>query len=91
MAHSPLRMFHQFHGKHMLVSGQGPVKEIAKYLGFKKVTTIEELRGIFPALDAVDHQRRISVVRLQIANALSSFYGYQGTFLIIDSSQYENC
>ncbi|XP_065348959.1 haloacid dehalogenase-like hydrolase domain-containing 5 [Cloeon dipterum] len=61
MAHSPLRMFHQFHNKHMLVSGQGPVKEIAKYLGFKKVTTIEELRGIFPALDAVDHQRRISV------------------------------
>ncbi|XP_059489506.1 haloacid dehalogenase-like hydrolase domain-containing 5 [Neocloeon triangulifer] len=61
MAHSPLRMFHQFHNKHMLVSGQGPVKEIAKYLGFQKVTTIEELRATFPALDAVDHQRRISV------------------------------
>lgn len=55
-------MFHQFHDKHVLVSGQGPIKEIAKYLGFKKVTTIEELRNTFPVLDAVDHKRRISVV-----------------------------
>lgn len=30
MSHSPLRVFPQFHHKHVLVSGQGPVVEIAK-------------------------------------------------------------
>ncbi|KAF4533280.1 hypothetical protein B566_EDAN010515 [Ephemera danica] len=66
MAHSPLRMFQQYHDKHMLISGQGPIKEIAKYLGFNKVTTIEELRNTFPVLDAVDHQRRVSVLLIDI-------------------------
>ena len=30
MSHSPLRIFPQFHNKHVLVSGQGPVVEIAQ-------------------------------------------------------------
>lgn len=58
MSHSPLKMFRQFHDKHVLVSGQGPVLEIAKNLGFTKVTTIETLRQTFPLLDMVDHHRR---------------------------------
>lgn len=58
MSHSPLKMFHQFHHKHVLVSGQGPVLEIAKNLGFTKITTIETLRQTFPMLDMVDHHRR---------------------------------
>jgi hypothetical protein len=35
MAHSPLRMFGEFHGKHVLVVGQGPVVDIAANVGFK--------------------------------------------------------
>jgi ribonucleotide monophosphatase NagD (HAD superfamily) len=62
MAHSPLKMFQQYHNKRVLISGQGPIVEIAKNLGFSKIVTIEELRCIFPMLDAVDHKRRISVV-----------------------------
>jgi ribonucleotide monophosphatase NagD (HAD superfamily) len=62
MAHSPLRMFQQYHNKHVLISGQGPIVEIAKNLGFKKIVTIDEMRCTFPMLDAVDHKRRISVV-----------------------------
>ncbi|GAB1609724.1 haloacid dehalogenase-like hydrolase domain-containing 5 [Argonauta hians] len=58
MSHSPLKMFRQFHDKHVLVSGQGPVLEIAKNLGFTKITTIETLRQTFPLLDMVDHKRR---------------------------------
>ena len=58
MAHSPLRMFREFHSKHVLVVGQGPVSEIASTIGFKNVTTIEDLRHAFPSLDAVDHKRR---------------------------------
>lgn len=61
MAHSPLRMFKQFHDKHVIVSGQGPSLEIAKCLGFNKVVTMEEFRNAFPKLDAVDHARRLSV------------------------------
>ncbi|CAG2053428.1 unnamed protein product [Timema podura] len=61
MAHSPLKMFHQYHDKHVLVSGQGPIVEIAKNLGFKNVITMDQFRNIFPVLDAVDNTHRISV------------------------------
>lgn len=60
MAHSPLRMFQQFHDKRVLVSGQGPVADIARNVGFHNIVTIDELRRTFPTLDAVDHARRIS-------------------------------
>jgi len=63
MAHSPLRLFRKFHDKHVLVSGQGPVADIAKNCGFTDVTTIDEFRAAFPLLDAVDHHRRASAVR----------------------------
>lgn len=58
MSHSPLKMFRNFHDKHVLVIGQGHVDEIAKALGFRKVTTIQQLRHAFPTLDNVDHKRR---------------------------------
>ncbi|XP_071484894.1 haloacid dehalogenase-like hydrolase domain-containing 5 [Diadema antillarum] len=58
MSHSPLRILPQFHEKHVLVSGQGPVVEIANMLGFTKVTTIEEVRDLYPHLDCVSHKRR---------------------------------
>ncbi|XP_045165956.1 haloacid dehalogenase-like hydrolase domain-containing 5 [Mercenaria mercenaria] len=58
MSHSPLKMFKQFHDKHILVSGQGPVVEIAKGLGFSQITTMDTLRQCFPHLDMVDHNRR---------------------------------
>jgi HAD superfamily hydrolase (TIGR01456 family) len=37
MAHSPLKMFQQYHSKRVLISGQGPIVEIAKNLGFSKI------------------------------------------------------
>uniref|UniRef100_A0A8C4PZ85 Haloacid dehalogenase-like hydrolase domain-containing 5 n=1 Tax=Eptatretus burgeri TaxID=7764 RepID=A0A8C4PZ85_EPTBU len=58
MSHSPLRMFQQFHDKHVLVSGQGPVEGIAKNLGFSDIVTIDMVREAFPLLDMVDHNRR---------------------------------
>lgn len=60
LAHSPLQMFHKLHDKQVLISGQGPVKEIAKELGFKKTTTIEELVKNFPSLDYVNMLTRNS-------------------------------
>ncbi|XP_020485102.1 haloacid dehalogenase-like hydrolase domain-containing 5 [Labrus bergylta] len=58
MSHSPLRMFKKFHDMCVLVSGQGPVLEIAKNVGFKNVVSIDMLRESFPLLDMVDHNRR---------------------------------
>ncbi|XP_012693934.2 haloacid dehalogenase-like hydrolase domain-containing 5 [Clupea harengus] len=58
MSHSPLRMFTKYHDKCILVSGQGPVLDIAKNLGFMKVVSIDMLRESFPLLDMVDHNRR---------------------------------
>ncbi|TRY97035.1 hypothetical protein DNTS_001445 [Danionella cerebrum] len=71
MSHSPLRVFSQFHDLCVLVSGQGPVVEVAHKcplpaaqianvfsVGFKNVVTVEMLREAFPLLDVVDHHRR---------------------------------
>ncbi|XP_054632657.1 haloacid dehalogenase-like hydrolase domain-containing 5 [Dunckerocampus dactyliophorus] len=58
LSHSPLRMFTQFHQMRVLVSGQGPVEEVAHNLGFQNVVTIDDLREAYPLLDVVDHNRR---------------------------------
>ncbi|CAG6021649.1 unnamed protein product [Menidia menidia] len=58
MSHSPLRMLRKFHDKCVLVSGQGPVLEIAQNMGFKNVVSIDMLRESYPLLDMVDHNRR---------------------------------
>ncbi|CAH2276436.1 cat eye syndrome critical region 5 [Pelobates cultripes] len=58
LSHSPLRRFSHFHDKWVLISGQGPVEEIAKDLGFCKIITIDDLRAAYPMLDMVDHSRR---------------------------------
>jgi HAD superfamily hydrolase (TIGR01456 family) len=58
MSHSPLKIMNQFHNKRCLISGQGPIIEIAKNLGFKSVITVDELRQYYPQLDVVDHKRR---------------------------------
>ena len=76
MSHSPLRMFRQFHNKRVLISGQGPIVEIAKHLGFKEVITIDDLRHTFPLLDAVDHKRRVTVVIISSVNKISMILTY---------------
>jgi len=58
LAHSPLQMFNYLHDKQVLISGQGPITEIARELGFKKTTTIEELVKNFPSLDYVNMKKR---------------------------------
>uniref|UniRef100_H3AS69 Haloacid dehalogenase-like hydrolase domain-containing 5 n=2 Tax=Latimeria chalumnae TaxID=7897 RepID=H3AS69_LATCH len=61
LSHTPLQMFQQFHDKHVLVSGQGPVLEIAKNLGFRKGVSIDALREAFPWLDRSDRNRRTTI------------------------------
>ncbi|XP_063072619.1 haloacid dehalogenase-like hydrolase domain-containing 5 [Engraulis encrasicolus] len=68
MSHSPLRMFSKYHDKCVLVSGQGPVLDIAKNLGFMNVVTIDMLRETFPLLDMVDHNRRPRLPSSPIVN-----------------------
>ncbi|XP_026532850.1 haloacid dehalogenase-like hydrolase domain-containing 5 isoform X2 [Notechis scutatus] len=64
MSHSPLRMFRRYHDKCVLVSGQGPLLDIAKHLGFCRPITIDMLRETYPLLDMVDHDRRPKVLHL---------------------------
>ncbi|XP_036007633.1 haloacid dehalogenase-like hydrolase domain-containing 5 [Fundulus heteroclitus] len=58
LSHSPLHTMKTFHSKCVLVSGQGPVAQIAHTLGFQKVVTVEQLSEQHPLLDMVDHSRR---------------------------------
>ncbi len=58
MSHSPLKMLKSFHKKRCLISGQGPIVEIAKNLGFSSLITVDDLRQYYPHLDVVDHKRR---------------------------------
>ncbi|NXK68217.1 HDHD5 hydrolase, partial [Sylvietta virens] len=62
MSHSPLRMFKSYHEKCVLVSGQGPLLDIAQDLGFCQPITIDTLREKRPLLDAVDHDRSPNVL-----------------------------
>ncbi|KAI4901440.1 hypothetical protein NFI96_014726 [Prochilodus magdalenae] len=68
MSHSPLKMLRKYHDKYVLVSGQGPVLDIAKNVGFTKVVSIDELRESFPLLDMVDHNRRPKLPSSPIVN-----------------------
>ena len=80
MSHSPLKMFQQFHEKHVLINGQGPVKEIAHGLGFTRVSTVEELTASFPHLDVMDHRRRKAAVGvcvvLSVAGGTGKLFKY---------------
>uniref|UniRef100_A0A3P8YQ57 Haloacid dehalogenase-like hydrolase domain-containing 5 n=1 Tax=Esox lucius TaxID=8010 RepID=A0A3P8YQ57_ESOLU len=58
LSHSPLRVFTQYHNMCVLVSGQGPVLDVARNLGFQNVVTIDMLREAYPLQDVVDHSRR---------------------------------
>jgi len=56
LSHSPLRMFKEYHNKCVLLSGQGPIEEIANRIGFTNTITINDIRSAFPFLDMVDHR-----------------------------------
>lgn len=58
LSHSPLRNLNILHDKQVVVSGQGPIKEIASSCGFKNVTTVEEVSEICPQLDMNDRRKR---------------------------------
>ncbi|XP_063283647.1 haloacid dehalogenase-like hydrolase domain-containing 5 isoform X2 [Pelobates fuscus] len=68
MSHSPLRIFKQYHRKCVLVSGQGPILDIAKYLGFSNPITVDSVRESLPFLDMVDHSRRPKILPSTAAN-----------------------
>lgn len=54
LSHSPLRVLDILHDKHVLVSGQGPVSEIAEMCGFSRVCHVDDIDCHFPELDVND-------------------------------------
>lgn len=64
LSHTPLKMFDWLHNKHVLISGQGKVKEILQGYGFTKTSDIEDVRRAYPLLDMVDRERRYDIASL---------------------------
>jgi len=59
MSHTPLSgMDAEYYSRFSLISGQGPIRQIADRLGFKNVITIDELRAEAPFLDMVNQTTR---------------------------------
>jgi len=58
MSHTPLRTLKDNHAKFSLISGQGPITDIARKLGFKNTITVGELRNRMPYLDMTCHDTR---------------------------------
>ncbi|XP_012862028.2 haloacid dehalogenase-like hydrolase domain-containing 5, partial [Echinops telfairi] len=85
LCHSPMELFSQFHGKRMLVSGQGPLVENARLLGFRHVVTVEELRTAFPVLDMVDLERRPKTT----APVRNDFPAIEGVLLLGEPVRWE--
>lgn len=50
-------MLKEFHDKRVLVSGQGPIRDISQNLGFTNICTVEDIQEAFPVLDVVDHRK----------------------------------
>ncbi|KAK0398200.1 hypothetical protein QR680_002472 [Steinernema hermaphroditum] len=86
MAHSPLKMFSDLHKKHVLVVGQGPVKEIANHLGFHTVTVLDDLRVLFPHLDCVDFKRR----KLDAFTQISAFNPIEAIIFLGEPLRWES-
>ncbi|XP_028601422.2 haloacid dehalogenase-like hydrolase domain-containing 5 [Podarcis muralis] len=87
LSHSPLRLFHQFHDKCVLVCGQGPVEENARDLGFHHVVTIEDVRKAFPLLDMVDQSRRPK----ELPPAPADFPTIEAVILFGEPVRWETC
>ncbi|XP_058138488.1 haloacid dehalogenase-like hydrolase domain-containing 5 [Dasypus novemcinctus] len=85
LSHSPMKLFSQFHEKRMLVSGQGPLVENARVLGFHSVVTVDELRAAFPMLDMVDLERRPKTMPLP----RSDFPAIEGVLLLGEPVRWE--
>ncbi|XP_037701379.1 haloacid dehalogenase-like hydrolase domain-containing 5 isoform X2 [Choloepus didactylus] len=85
LSHSPMKLFSQFHEKRMLVSGQGPLVENARVLGFRNVVTVDELRTAFPMLDMVDLERRPKTTPL----LRSDFPAIEGVLLLGEPVRWE--
>jgi len=71
LAHTPMRCLTQYHDKHVLVCGQGPIEEIARSVGFKDITTIEKICQAFPELDMVNHHHRTNLADIIQTQGLS--------------------
>uniref|UniRef100_D3ZQB6 Haloacid dehalogenase like hydrolase domain containing 5 n=2 Tax=Rattus norvegicus TaxID=10116 RepID=D3ZQB6_RAT len=84
LSHSPMKLFLQYHNKRMLVSGQGPLVENARALGFQNVVTVDDLRIAFPELDMVDLQRRPKTMRPR-----SDFPAIEGVLLLGEPVRWE--
>ncbi|XP_055081007.1 haloacid dehalogenase-like hydrolase domain-containing 5 [Periophthalmus magnuspinnatus] len=84
LSYSPLTMMKSLHHRVVLVSGQGPIREIAHRLGFDQIVTIDDVRKHCPLLDAVDHDPRPA------QSALQTLPRIQGILLFGEPTHWES-
>jgi len=91
MSHTPLKIFKRSHQRRMLISGQGPIREIAKSLGFTNTTTMDEFAQRFPALDTVDHNCPKVTVRMYYIFILDIYLYWTYIFILSKINVYILC
>ncbi|UJR21311.1 hypothetical protein I4U23_024401 [Adineta vaga] len=92
LAQTPMRSLTEYHNKHVLISGQGPVEEIGRTLGFKSMTTIEKVCSAFPELDMVNHMNRVQLSEMIKTQGLvrdENFRPIDGIVLLGEPVQWE--
>lgn len=60
---TPLMIMEEYHNKHVLLVGQGPVRDVAKELGFKNYCLLDDVCDAYPLLDMVNHENRKAVAQ----------------------------
>ncbi|CAF0875069.1 unnamed protein product [Adineta ricciae] len=92
LAQTPMRSLTEYHNKHVLISGQGPIEEIGRTLGFKSMTTIEKVCTAFPELDMVNHLNRVQLSEMIKTQGLvrdENFRPIDGIVLLGEPVQWE--
>ncbi|CAB3409342.1 unnamed protein product [Caenorhabditis bovis] len=86
LAHSPLKMFTELHEKQVTAFGIDPFDFCS--CGFKKVTTIDDLRSWFPHLDCTDFSRKI-VDPKETAHRRAKFRPIEAIILLGEPNRWE--
>ncbi|XP_052823424.1 haloacid dehalogenase-like hydrolase domain-containing 5 [Octopus bimaculoides] len=60
---TPLKIMEDLHDKHILLVGQGPVRDVALELGFTNYCLLDDITDAYPLLDMVNHENRKAVAR----------------------------
>eukprot|EP00123_Amoebidium_parasiticum_P001534 comp12648_c0_seq1/m.7704 comp12648_c0_seq1/g.7704 ORF comp12648_c0_seq1/g.7704 comp12648_c0_seq1/m.7704 type:complete len:354 (-) comp12648_c0_seq1:98-1159(-) len=83
LSHTPMREFTEYFDKHVLLLGQGPLKDIARDYGFMRVCTMDDVASAYPLLDVMDKSKRYSDLGSEPLEPI------EGVFVMTDPLKWE--